>query len=427
MSYEDLSVASLIVNESNDRHGEVGNEDLAIAELFRLHDSKMRNLAADISSVGQVYDAPLVMPVGKTFIVFDGNRRVSCLKLLQDPKRAPTAELRNYFSALAEKSTNLPRQLICQVETDRNLIDAILFRRHTGSQKGIGQLDWNDRAKLNFIERTGQNSGLNIAAEVETLLRGSGRLPSGNIPWSTLTRLLSSEEFRNRVGVSAAGRHFRLISDPGKVVDALHRIASDLASQVVTLGSIWNNEGKRSYLDKLNGEGVLPTEGDRLPTPVDMAIANRLPRKIAKLPTPTQTTLIPKTASRILWSASQQRIKLVWEELQSLNLRDHPNAISALLRILVELSVLSYISEHKLKLDDSLSKKVGCVASHLLSRELIDKGYYEELERIRKNDELISVSSIQRYLHSPNFAPMENELRIYWIRLERFLTAALSR
>jgi hypothetical protein len=28
---------------------------------------------------------------------------------------------------------------------------------------------------------------------------------------------------------------------------------------------------------------------------------------------------------------------------------------------------------------------------------------------------------------SPDFAPMENELRIYWIRLGRFLVATLKR
>jgi hypothetical protein len=34
---------------------------------------------------------------------------------------------------------------------------------------------------------------------------------------------------------------------------------------------------------------------------------------------------------------------------------------------------------------------------------------------------------MQRYIHSPDFAPMENELRTYWTRLGRFLIAALSR
>ena len=54
----------------------------------------MRNLAADIATVAAVYDPPLVMRDYDRIVVFDGNRRVTCLKLLCDPTRAPTAGLR---------------------------------------------------------------------------------------------------------------------------------------------------------------------------------------------------------------------------------------------------------------------------------------------------------------------------------------------
>jgi len=70
------------------------------------------------------------------------------------------------------------------------------------------------------VERTGQGGGINGAAEVERLLAKANRLPDGNIPWSTLTRLLSSEEFRNSAEFRTAGRQFRLIHDHGAVADA---------------------------------------------------------------------------------------------------------------------------------------------------------------------------------------------------------------
>jgi hypothetical protein len=405
----------------------VGSEDLAIAELFRLHDLQMRNLAADIIEAGAVYDAPLIMPLEDDFLVFDGNRRVTCLKLLLDPARAPTAELRGYFAGLRERANaEIPEQLTCQVEEDRNLIDSILFRRHTGSQKGVGQLGWNDRAKLNFVERTGQGGGVNVAAEVERLLGEADRLPDGNIPWSTLTRLLSSEEFRNRAGVSTAGRQFRLTHEHGAVIDCLHHIASDLANQVVTLGDLWNNEGKRAYLNRLQDGGVLPTAEERLNQPAEPGGAVRNPRRNPPA-RPPQTTFIPLDAPRIQWVAAQQRVRAVWEELQSLSLRDHPNAVSALMRILVELSVESYLGEHGLNAPDNLSRKVGAVSADLLRRQVIDRAYFDELERIRLADQLISVASMQRYIHSPDFAPMETELRTYWTRLGRFLVATLSR
>lgn len=427
MAYEDIEVGRLRVNRANDRHGEVLNEDLAIAELFRLHDVQMRNLATDIASVGKVYDPPLVMEMDDVYVVFDGNRRVTCLKLLIEPDRAPSADLRTFFADLRNEAQGpIAIELTCQVESDRNVIDNILYRRHTGSQKGVGQLGWNDRAKLNFVDRTGQGGGINVAAEVENLLAGNDRLPEGNIPWSTLTRLLSSEEFRNRTGISTAGRRFHITHEGGAVVDALHRITSDLVNQRITLGHLWNNEGKRRYLNQLEAEGVLPREPARLPEQEAADRAAPRPRRNPP-PPPPQTTFIPQNAVHIQWIAAQQRVRAIWEELQTLTIADHPNAISAMMRILLELAVESYMAEHDLRAEDRLARKLGAVARHLLEREMIDQDYFDELERLRQNDQLISVASMQRYVHSPDFAPMESEIRAYWTRLGRFLVASLNR
>ena len=428
MANGDVDVVRLRVNRANDRHGEVQNEPLAIAELFRLHEVQMKNLAADIASVGAVYDPPLVMPDGDEFVVFDGNRRVTCLKLLLEPAMAPNPELQQYFRALADGAEReLPTRLTCQVEDDRVLIDSILYRRHTGSQKGVGQLGWNDRAKLNFVERTGQGGGINVAAEVERFLAEAERLPAGNIPWSTLTRLLSSEEFRNRAGFTTAGRRFRITHDHDAVADALHRITSDLANQVITLGDLWNNEGKRAYLNALQDAGVLPQEDERLPDPAAPRGPPRARRRRPPPPQPPQTTFIPADAPHIQWVAAQQRIRAIWGELQGLPLRENPNAISALMRILIELTVESYLAEHGLQAPDTLSHKVRVVVGSLLERGIIDQHYHDELSRMRRDDELISIASMQRFIHSPNFAPMENELRAYWTRLGPFIVAALNR
>lgn len=426
MRYEDVEIQSLRVNKANDRHGEVVDESAAIAELFRLHDSQMRALARDIVSEGAIYDPPLVLPTDSIFVVYDGNRRVTCMKLLLDPQRAPTQDLQAFFREARQRWVGgFPHDLTCQVEEDRNIIDAILRRRHTGQQGGIGQLAWNDRAKHNFEERTGQGSAVNIAAEVERFLTAENRVPPGSIPWSTLTRLLSSEEFRGRVGVSTAGREFRFTHDREAVADALERIARDLANQTVTLGHLWNNEGKRAYLARLEEEGVLPSASERLPQPEPPA---SVPRRRRRQPRPAlpQITFIPQDAPSIPWTAAQQRVRAIWEELQSLELATHPNAISALLRMLVELAVEGYHADHNLGVAEGLSRRFGAVSAHLRDRGILNQAYWTELERIRRDDQLISVPSMQRYLHSPDFAPMEGELRAYWTRLHRFLAAALS-
>ena len=110
-----------------------------------------------------------------------------------------------------------------------------------------------------------------------------------------------------------------------------------------------DNEGKRSYLNRLEDEGILPVENERLPDPVEPAGAIRAPRRNPPAVRPSQTTFIPGDAPHIQWTAAQQRVRAVWVELQSVTLREHPNATSALMRILVELTVESYIAERALQ------------------------------------------------------------------------------
>lgn len=428
MDFQNVQVARLQVNPANDRHGERRDEDAAISELFHLHDPRMRQLTRDIVAAGRIYDPPLVMLHNEDYVVFDGNRRVACLKLLNSPQRAPSDDLVQFFrSQRLLWQGAFPTRITCQVETDRDVVDAILFRRHTGTQGGIGQIDWDAKAKTNFVERTGRGGQVNLGASVEELLRRESRLPADRIPWSTLVRLLSSEQFRGRVGISIAGREFRLTHQREAALQALERITNDLASGHLTLGHLWNNEGKRRYLDGLEAEGLLPTEQHRLPQD-DQPAEPRLGPRRGRPPrqVPPSRTFIPNGVPPIQWTANQHRVASIWNELSSLPMNAHPNAVAALVRMLIEFAVEGYLDEHGLQERPELSRRVGAVARSLRARDLIDQKYFEEIERIRRDDALISIASMQRLLHSPDFAPMEAEFRTYWNRLSRFLVAALA-
>lgn len=126
MAYRKLALTSLVVNSANDRHGELENETAAIAQLFAAQEPHMRNLAKDLVAKGEVFEPPLVFPKGDKFIIADGNRRTTCLKLLAAPRRAPTVELQHFFAELKKKwPGNFPDNVECRVETDRDRVDDI--------------------------------------------------------------------------------------------------------------------------------------------------------------------------------------------------------------------------------------------------------------------------------------------------------------
>lgn len=135
--YRKLLLSSLIVNPANDRHGELENETAAIAHLFAQQEIHMRNLAKDLVSKGEVFEPPLVFPSGDKYVVADGNRRTTCLKLIENPKRAPTVELQKFFAECRSNWVGMfPERIECRVEPDRDRVDDIFFRRHTGVQGG---------------------------------------------------------------------------------------------------------------------------------------------------------------------------------------------------------------------------------------------------------------------------------------------------
>ena len=436
MTYQDVPLNKLVINRANDRHGELENETAAIAWLFNEREAHMKNLAADIAKAGLLYEPPLVSPDNGTFIVFDGNRRMTCIKLIDSPRRAPTVPLQEYFEKLkAQWHGTFPLNWQCQVEEDTDHIDEILFRRHTGVQTGIGQSTWDDRMKLNFTDRTGRQGPINVAAEIEKILEAHGMAPkSGRIPRSNFNRLLSAEPFRARVGFTVRNRKIEFTHEQAVVLAALSRIANDMISKEVVLGDIWNVDGKRDYLNKLEAQAVLPSAVHALKSPAAAAPAppKDTPRvRSAPAPRPEQrTTLIPQKVYSISWPGKLQRVHAIWDELQfKLQLRDHPNAISVLLRVLIELSVDNYIAAtrlHTISKNDALKHKIDKIAGHLHTRDKITEKYRTEVSKICHGNSLMSVGSLNSYIHSSTFAPAQGDLCAMWDTIADFIVHCLN-
>lgn len=430
MAIRKLGLKELEINPANDRHGELENETAAIAWLFREREAHMKNLAKDIAERGEIYEMPLVNMIDGKYRVFDGNRRVTCLKLIVSPKRAPTPELQSFFSSLKDRMAGKEIEFIdCQVEQDLERIDEILFRRHTGNQGGIGQSTWDDRMKATFVARTGKGAGFSVADEIEKRLEAAELLPAKRkIPRSIMNRLLSAETFRNRLGFTFSKGRFTYTHNEEVVLKAMARVADDLANRRRVLGDFWDVEGKREYLDELEANGVLPTAKDTLRKVPPAASPSRV--RPSAVPRPTlRTTLIPQKDYGIAWSGRIQRHHQIWEELQfHLELRRHPNAISVLFRVLLELSVENYALQVKLGFyeKEKLSNRIQKVSEHMNSLEKIDAKQLGALKKFQHNDQLVSGDTLNRYVHSPNFAPSPEHLTSLWDSLADFIVLCLK-
>lgn len=425
MKVKRILLSALEVNPANDRHGELQDEAAAIRWLFRERELHMRNLARDILANGEVFEMPLVTPFGEKYRVFDGNRRVTCLKVLQNPSLAPSDEIAWFFSGLRSKwNGKFPSAVECQVESNEDRINAILFRRHTGSQKGIGQSTWDDRMKRNFIARTGKTGTKSIADEIEARLMLAELLPVGQkVPRSTLNRLFSSEAFRNRVNISMEKGEFRFLASEDETLLTLSRISSDLSSRNVVLGDLWDAKRKHAYLDSISAP---------IPTPsleTSPQVKEEKPIPTSKLNPTARLNLIPQKKFQIEWLSHLQKHHVIWEELQfHLLLSKHINAISVLFRVLLEISVENYIQVKSVNVhkDDKLALKVEKVGKHMVGAQLIDSKTMEVLSKFKHGDKIVSADTMNKYVHSPNFAPSPQHLTAMWDSLADFIVICLK-
>jgi len=289
--------------------------------------------------------------------------------------------------------------------------------------------------KANFVNRSGKGSAVSVADEIERRLASTGLLPiRRKIPRSTLNRLLSSEAFRNRVGFSINRGRFEFTHQESVVLRALQRITDDLAHKRVVLGDIWDVDGKRAYLDRLESENLLPSASHSLSKsktspPGSPPASPPSPRPKPASPPSRRVTLIPKTDYGIAWPGRLQRHRAIWEELQfHLTLHDHPNAISVLFRVLLDLSIENYIDQTGVTVgaNDKLALRARKVAEDLHSKGKIDSKYLGEIKKFEHADRLISADTLHRYVHSPDFAPSPDHLTALWDALANLIVHSLN-
>ena len=320
-----IELSRLRLNPYNDRHGPLRDEASSIQWLLDNRKAHMRALSQDLAKTKRLYEHPLVRPEGDGFVVFDGNRRTCCMKLLANPKMAPSEAWVDFYAELSSPEIKEAfRRVECEVEQDLEVIDETLLRRHTGSQDGVGQSPWDPEGKSFFLQRTGKAS-VGLGESIEKALKAEQLIPPDlSLPWSNLERLFSSEPIRKRAGFSFSGGELTYLSDKKRNLETLQRIANDLAGRgkrKIVLNDLWNNAKKGQYLDQLKNEGVMidavvvrqPDPEDQYGPPVPSGPSPRPTRG----PAPKDKHLISSADHNpFMDHPGLERAQNIWRELQ---------------------------------------------------------------------------------------------------------------
>jgi hypothetical protein len=206
-----IRIDRIFLYEENPRHEPIESEPEVIAHLCS--DEQVFNLARDIARAGvnplellglvQLSDSDS-SPAKKTYQVWEGNRRVCAIKLLNDPDCAP-GHLRKDFGRLASESAHVPiREINSVVFSDHEDLKYWMGIIHGGSQAGVGRLDWDAQQKERHF-----GSGRNrIALAVLDVAQNLGLISKdereGKL--TTVQRFLNSQIVREAIGIDAGNR-----------------------------------------------------------------------------------------------------------------------------------------------------------------------------------------------------------------------------
>ena len=206
-----IKIDRIFLYEENPRHEPIESEPEVIAHLCK--DEQVFNLARNIADSGSnpLELLGLVQIPGsgssdtrKNYQVWEGNRRVCAIKLLNDPDLAPP-HLRKDFARLAANSVHVPTNEINSVVfDDHDDLRYWMGITHGGVQAGVGRLDWDAQQKERHFGSGRNRVALAVLDAAEILGMISKDEREGRI--TTAQRFLNSEIVREAIGIDASNK-----------------------------------------------------------------------------------------------------------------------------------------------------------------------------------------------------------------------------
>jgi hypothetical protein len=199
----------------------------------------MLNLAKHISEHGlSPLDSILVLPAGDEspgdYVVWEGNRRIAALKLLDDPNRCQDLGITRRLAKIKNAArTEIPEEVECVVAPSNEEADRLIELRHQGPQEGVGTVPWDARQKERHQERLGKRGRYAFSHQVldaashrlEKNLRE--KVQTGDFPISTLDRILRDTYAREFLGLSTRGGAPERLLEERETLKGLARILTE--------------------------------------------------------------------------------------------------------------------------------------------------------------------------------------------------------
>lgn len=420
---KDIHISKLLLNTKNPRTMECTSQQDCLREIYQCGPSSFETLIKSILQQGFLQgENILVKPAphapGK-YIVEEGNRRVSALKLLHGQKDLLKAKgipdsLRNAYKKFSvekkESSTKIPC-LVFSDEEKKDLLAEIAVRHMSSSAP---RDSWPSVQKARFA-RDYYNSN---SPELELLERYfEGHQGIGD-RWAPVFPLTYLKDFLSKLpahlGYKDAWQVARTYPDPA-TKEIIDKLIEDIMNKGVPGIEILDNRRKNALAflsENYPPSGIEPSKAEQ-PSPVKKAKeagdvqlppapARRLPRPIS--PIKNHAKEIRTLSARISNSKLQQLAK---ENYQLVDCKlDIPFAKSVILRTLLDCSIQLLCRVHGKSPKGNkpmLGQYIECALTNNLVSDLRTRGLLSQINN--KNLESLNV-----VVHGADFSPASSDL-----------------
>jgi len=446
-----IPISRLILDQENARHGKRPDQE-AVIEWMATHQDRsyLLRLAQSIASRGlNPADRCLVVPAeddASFYVIMEGNRRVSALKLLANPDLCPNQTLAKQLRAIAQEAiVPLPTAVDCVIMPDPQTAAQWIELRHIGLQGGAGVAPWGSHEQEAFRTRFGLPPKYGPSLEILNFAERQGLLVPADrkrVPISSLQRLLGTPEVRQRMGLDMRRGHIVFTGDIAHIERAVSDVLGELVASISVskiksvdqrrawIGALSERKGWQSGLPEPSLARAIPLfprddeqepseDQEQLPQVEVSQPVRRAPRD----PLQRKTVIAPGTGLR----TNSPKLKQVFLELRRLEVDEFPIAGAVLLRVFIEILLDTYLQTHSMRPRDKLAGKANQVRDHVLKQ---NPQMQKEVKRDFKGldifanrpDSTGSANTLHAVVHGLSFQLSPADVKRDWDQLRPCIT-----
>jgi hypothetical protein len=276
-----VEVGRLDVDPINPRTNPEADQTAAMRSLISVErdGEKIYALALNICQMGMLDPGDRLYTVESQddpgrYIVLDGNRRLTALRLLSQPGLVDrddiglNTSLRQRFKRLQkEYPGRWPSEVDVVIYESREAAGPFIRLRHTGENAGAGRSAWSALQVARFDDSGIWQCLRQLRDESALDLVVLNQLARSEFPITNFDRVAGTTEFQTRFGVSLGESTFAIAGDKRRAVAALARLTSDVASgRVDSRGMFAEARTMGPYFDEVE-QAIKPAVTPAPPAP----------------------------------------------------------------------------------------------------------------------------------------------------------------